>query len=126
MINQGILLKKNMKSVNQTTILSILIFFTLTLLIGCGAQKPSGSVVKKLVEEELSKGVPSSWVKKPGGGTVFWTKDTKLKTVKIVSNDLMIAGMLMFISFPSIIDEWVELGSLASFSTSLSTSRQGV
>ncbi len=72
-----------MKSVNQTTILSILIFFTLTLLIGCGAPKPSGSVVKKLVEEELSKGVPTSWVKKPGGGTVFWTQDTKLKTVKI-------------------------------------------
>ncbi len=43
-----------MKSVNQTTILSILIFFTLTLLIGCAGQKPSGSVVKKLVEEELS------------------------------------------------------------------------
>lgn len=72
-----------MKPVNQTTILSILIFFTLTLLIGCAGQKPSGSVVKKLVEEELSKGVPSSWVKKPGGGTVFWTQDTKLKTVKI-------------------------------------------
>ncbi len=34
--------------------------------------------------------------------------------------------MLMFIRFPSIVDEWVELGSLASFSTSLSTSRQGV
>ncbi len=29
--------------------------------------------------------------------------------------------MLMFISFPAIVDEWVELGSLASFSTALST-----
>ena len=34
--------------------------------------------------------------------------------------------MLMFISFPTIVDEWVALGSLTSFSTSLSTSRQGV
>ena len=36
--------------------------------------------------------------------------------LEIVSNDLMIAGMLMFISFPVIADEWVELGSLASSS----------
>ena len=33
---------------------------------------------------------------------------------EIVSNDHRIAGMLMFISFPVIADEWVELGSLAS------------
>ena len=35
---------------------------------------------------------------------------------KIVSNDLMIAGMLMSISFPVIADEWVKLDSLASSS----------
>ena len=33
---------------------------------------------------------------------------------KIVSNDHRIAGMLMFISFPTIVAEWVELSSLAS------------
>ncbi len=47
-------------------------------------------------------------------GTVF-------HHTKIVSNDFMIVGMLMFISFPAIVDEWIELGSLASFSTALST-----
>ena len=38
----------------------------------------------------------------------------KMVILEIVSNDHRIAGMLMFISFPVIADEWVELGSLAS------------
>ena len=45
---------------------------------------------------------------------------------KIVSNDHRIAGMLMFISFPVIADEWVELGSLASSSRNDAFSDQHV
>lgn len=67
-----------MKLVNQTVVLFVLVFAIPTLLIGCSAQKPSASVVKKMVEENLSKGVPASWV-----NARFWTTEAKIKTVKI-------------------------------------------
>ncbi|MDE0010989.1 MAG: hypothetical protein OXU36_07575 [Candidatus Poribacteria bacterium] len=67
-----------MKLVNQAVVLFVLVFAIPTLLIGCSAQKPSKSVVKKLVKENLSKGVPASWV-----NARFWTTQATIKTVKI-------------------------------------------
>ena len=68
-----------MKLANQTIVLSVWVLAILTFLIGCGGpQKPSASVVSKLVEENLRKGVPASWVK-----ARFWTTQATIKSVKI-------------------------------------------
>ena len=67
-----------MKLAHQTVVLFVLVLAILTLLIGCGSQKPSASVVSKLVEENLRKGVPASWVK-----ARFWTTQAAIKSVKI-------------------------------------------
>ena len=67
-----------MKLVNQTVVLFVWVLTILTLLIGCGPQKPSASVVSKLVEENLRNGVPASWVK-----ARFWATQARIKTVKI-------------------------------------------
>ncbi|RKU15993.1 hypothetical protein C6501_06050 [Candidatus Poribacteria bacterium] len=69
-----------MKLANQTFVPFVLVLTILTLLIGCGGgtQKPSASVISKLVEENLSKGVPASWVE-----ARFWTTQATIKKIKI-------------------------------------------
>lgn len=70
---------KTLKLTNQTVVLFVLALGIFPFLIGCGgSQKPSASVVSKLVEENLSKGVPASWV-----NARFWTTQATIKTVKI-------------------------------------------
>jgi len=54
---------KTLKLTYQTVALIVLVVAIPTLLVGCGApNKPSASDVNKLVKENLSKGVPASWV----------------------------------------------------------------
>ncbi len=43
-----------------------------------------------------------------------WLSSYETGGLEIVSNDHRIAGRLMFIGFPAIVDEWVALGSRAS------------
>lgn len=68
-----------MKLKYQTVVLFVLVLAIPMLLNGCGTPtKPRASVVSKLVKEDLSKGVPASWV-----NARFWTSQTTIKTVKI-------------------------------------------
>lgn len=72
-----------MKPTYQFFILSITIFYILTLFIGCSAQKPSEAEVKKLVEKKLSKSIPISWVKNSDDVAVYGIKDIEIKSIKI-------------------------------------------
>ena len=56
-----------------------MIFVIPVLFIGCAAQKPSDSEVKKLIREELQSGIPTDWI----GSAVWKTESVNIEAVEI-------------------------------------------